>query len=152
MMGDRTRKLAFSLGYSGMAGLLPDVLKALAGKGATLVLDVRLRPTSPYPGYRRAAIKAACEHAGLHYIHAKDLGNPFFKDREQGLQRFEQHYLARCEAIELVLQEHIAQHVPIVLCGCVEHDRCHRSVYTRVMRRDGWDVDVVDRSFIARIQ
>lgn len=143
-----TRKTAYSMGYAGMGESLPGVLEGLASKGATLLLDVRLRPTSPYPGYRRRALHAACDHAGLQYTHAKDLGNPFYRDKKDGLERFESHFDAQREAIAHALIQHIGYNVPVLLCGCADHERCHRRAYTHLLEESGWIVEVVDKTWV----
>lgn len=142
-----TGRMAYSMGYVGMGRRLPKVLVSLAARGATRLLDVRFRPTSPYPGYRKAAIRDACDHAGLEYIHAKDLGNPFHQDKVGGLARFEEHYHARRNAMDFALDRFVGDHIPILLCGCADHERCHRRVYTRFMDDHGWAVEIVDKEW-----
>lgn len=143
-----THKTAYSMGYSGMGERLPDVFKMLALKGATLLLDVRTRPTSPYYGYRKSALVVACHNAGLYYTHAKTLGNPFYRDKKEGLERFEAHFNAQREAITHAFIQHIGDDVPILLCGCADHNHCHRRAYTRVLEGYGWSVEVVDKTWV----
>lgn len=132
--------LARSLGYQGLAARLPSLLDELARDGCTVLLDVRLHPTSRYPGYRKAAIQAACEAAGLRYVHAKALGNPWFKAGRARADNYDAYFLQHADELEPELMRLVEGEQPVIMCGCAAHDACHRRVFTAVLEEAGWQV------------
>lgn len=64
----------FTIGYERAS--LDGVLRTLAARGVSVVLDVRDLPLSRRAGFSKRPLAAGLEEAGLGYVHLKGLGTP----------------------------------------------------------------------------
>lgn len=137
----------YSVGYEGMT--LEGLVERLAGARVSVLVDVRLNPSSRKPGFSRKRLSAALAESNISYLHEKELGNPLdnrasFRsgDGETGRERMRGILSngagpALDRVVALASQERIA-----VLCVEREHQRCHRDVITEmaVERNPGIEV------------
>lgn len=112
---------------AGYAGRTPEQLLAAAVRLDALVLDIRFRPSSMRPEWRRESLARSL--AGR-YEWLPALGNKNYKDgpiliddMARGLAR------VRCE-----------QRAVILLCCCRDAQTCHRAVIARALREEGYTV------------
>lgn len=71
-----------SIGYEGRDA--DELLADLADADVSVLVDVRLTPLSRKPGMSKRRLAAALEHAGIRYVHLRELGNP--KENRSGLR------------------------------------------------------------------
>ena len=129
----------YSVGYEGLE--VKAFAARLASSGVSLVVDVRLTPSSRKPGFSRKALTAALANAGIDYEHEPELGNPpdnrdSFRrgDGEQGSRRMrEMLENGSKSAVERLLQRARGQRIA-VLCFERDRSRCHRDVITDMVR------------------
>lgn len=123
----------YSVGYEGMT--VNGLVERLTGAHVSVVVDVRLNPSSRRPGFSRKELSERLAQAGIDYVHEKDLGNPpdnrdSFRngDGETGRERMRFILLnGSRDALERVVA--LASKTRIaVLCVEREHRRCHRDV------------------------
>jgi uncharacterized protein (DUF488 family) len=127
----------YSVGYEGMS--LDGLIDRLAGAEVTTVVDVRLNPVSSRPGFSRRRLSEALGHAGIAYIHERELGNPpenrdSFRSSDGVAGRERMRAIlsngagaALDRLVDLASRERVA-----VLCVERERGRCHRDVITEV--------------------
>lgn len=138
----------YSVGYEGMT--VEGFIERLSGARVSVVVDVRLNPSSRKPGFSRSRLAERLAESGIDYVHEKDLGNPpdnreSFRsgDGEAGRARMRSILLngsgaALHRVVALAAQERIA-----VLCVEREHDRCHRGVVTEMAVEQNPNIEVL---------
>jgi uncharacterized protein (DUF488 family) len=112
----------YTWGYSGRTQA--DLFQLMTEHQISLVVDVRERPWSRDPQWRKPALTATF---GEHYHHLPDLGN---RTRSVGNVQLvnEERGLARLEEL---LRTHRRL---LLMCLEREHHRCHRSYVAQRMR------------------
>jgi uncharacterized protein (DUF488 family) len=126
----------FTVGYEARDG--EDLVARLRDCGVDLLVDVRERPFSRKPDFRRKALQALCEANGISYSSWTSLGSTLSqreKLKEDGdfatfRKRFRE-LLIRChERSEEIarLTETASEQSIALLCYERCHDECHRSV------------------------
>jgi uncharacterized protein (DUF488 family) len=122
----------YTIGYQGWR---PDDLVArVRALGATLA-DIRMRPTSPNPAWRRAALQA---RLGDRYTWLGALGNVNYRTHAQGSAIV----LADSEAGMAVLGELLAAGPVAIMCGCRDWRTCHRAFVAR-LAADAFSVPII---------
>ncbi|NWJ46428.1 MAG: hypothetical protein HXX08_11165 [Chloroflexi bacterium] len=109
----------YTLGYTTTTGTVE--LEEIALAKSAILLDIRWRPTSAYPGWRSYYLEAYLKE---HYQWCGQLGNKNYK---------------KGGAIEIVnptegyplLLNLLKQKNVILLCGCANLDTCHRLVVAK---------------------
>lgn len=141
----------FTAGYSGRS---PDgLIEIFKQNRIGLVVDVRLSPASRDARWTRAELEPVVQTAGMQYLWAKDLGNPFYPrgarvtkvQGEEILRRYREHLLTdpRAAGALLGLETRIAlPKTPpgepsdvVLLCLCRSASRCHRGPIVEALRR-----------------
>jgi len=124
----------FTIGYGDAT---PDaVIAALRGAGVRTLVDVRAIANSRKPGFAKRALSAACDAAGILYVHERGLGTPAAgraaarAGRSAEMRRIFAAHLAGDEpqaALASVTER--ARREPICLL-CLEADPagCHRTL------------------------
>ena len=121
----------YSIGYEGLS--LDDMVDRLTSEHVSVLVDVRLNPSSRRPGFSKTKLSAALAAAGISYVHEKDLGNP--KDNREAFRRGDAAARERMRSIvangTVALDRIVAvASVSRIAVLCVEHDhhQCHREV------------------------
>lgn len=138
----------YSVGYEGMT--LDALVDRLAGARVSVLVDVRLNPTSRKPGFSRRRLSEALGAAGIEYIHEKELGNPpdnrdSFRlgDGEAGRSRMRSILdNGAGDALDRVIELASSQWIA-VLCVEREAQRCHRDVITDMAVERNPDIEVL---------
>ena len=102
----------YTFGYSGR---LPDQLRTLAEHLDAVVVDIRFSPRSRTPVWTGGRLR---KHLGERYRHLPALGNRNYKG---GPIEFVDLEAGVVEVGELLRQQPV-----ILLCVCVDVQRCHR--------------------------
>ena len=130
----------FTIGYEGRD--LDELLAMLASKNIKRVIDVRELPLSRRRGFSKTPLREALAGAGIEYVHLREAGNPFRKDkdvvpRRELLASYRGH-LDASRAVVTNVAEQVKGTRAVLLC--YEHDvaECHRSILApRVARKLG---------------
>lgn len=135
-----------ALGYrsTGVIGVgyqqrtVDEFVEDLAGRGVSLVVDVRLTPISRRPGFSKTALTRALIGAGLPYEHRPELGNP--KPNRAGFAGSASELAAARAAYRALLDgpgssqalDELAgagaHQLVALLCYEADQRRCHRDV------------------------
>jgi uncharacterized protein (DUF488 family) len=123
----------YSVGYEGMT--VGGLVERLSGSQVSVVVDVRLNPTSRRPGFSRRQLSDALAKAGIEYVHEKELGNPpdnrdSFRNGDPASGRKRMRSLltnGASDALDRVVVLASTKRIA-VLCVEREHNRCHRDV------------------------
>jgi uncharacterized protein (DUF488 family) len=138
----------YSVGYEGFD--VDALVDRLAATDVSVVIDVRLNPSSRRPGFSRKALSAALERAGIRYEHEPDLGNP--KDNRDWVRRGAAEGRRRMREI---LEEgsrpalhRLAARARddrvAVLCVERETGRCHRQVVIEMVQEIDPTIEVLE--------
>ena len=128
-----------TIGYEGAS--IDDFIATLKLADVEVLIDIRDVPVSRKRGFSKKHLAEILEHAGLDYIHLRDLGDPK-PGREaarrgdiEGFERIFRAHLARDAA-----QEALATAVDIatrsraaLLCFERDHACCHRAIVAEAM-------------------
>ncbi len=122
---------AFTIGYQGADR--QAFIRELVASGVSVVVDTRERPMSRRPDFRREALRAALESAGVRYESRPRLGVP---KRVRALastkpRRFAFAYggvLRRADDEVDAVAELARREVVALLCFEVDPERCHRAL------------------------
>lgn len=120
--------IIYTAGYSGasLAGLTKMALELDAD-----VFDIRLQPWSRIPDWRKPSLE---EQLGSRYRHVGALGNVNYRSGPIEIADLAQ-------GIEAIA----ANPRPVILlCGCRDAQRCHRTVVGEHLRRRGWQVEEIE--------
>ncbi|MBB2498758.1 DUF488 domain-containing protein [Amycolatopsis echigonensis] len=132
----RLREGAIGVGYEGQE--IGPFVEALARRGVTRLVDVRLTPISRKRGFSKTALGQALAEVGIVYDHRRELGNlkanrAGFAGTEAELAQAKSRYAELLDSAEgqaslnelgrLAASERIA-----VLCFEADQRRCHRDV------------------------
>ena len=129
----------FTIGYERAA--LAGFVAALKSAGVATLVDVRDRPWSQRPEFRRDALRRHLLEAGIGYVHIRALGNP--KEgrdaaKQGDVETYRRHMDERLASADgqagLVKAGELAREGPICLM-CYERDpaHCHRSRVANVL-------------------
>ncbi|MCK4871715.1 MAG: DUF488 domain-containing protein [Phycisphaerales bacterium] len=148
-MRQGTGPTIFTIGYERRCG--EDLIGDLLNAGVEALVDVRERPMSRKPDFRKAALQDLCEDSGIRYeswprlgstahqrISLRDTGDlPEFRRRFRDLAK-------RRRAREIGALAHLARGESIALI-CYErvHSECHRSIVADLV------ADLCDASVVA---
>lgn len=138
----------YSVGYEGFA--VDALVDRLRTSSVSLVIDVRLNPSSRKPGFSRKSLVAALAGAGISYEHEPDLGNPpdnrdSFRhgDGEEGRRRMRDILENGSGPALDRLIEHARGHRVAVLCVERDRRRCHRQVITEMVQEIDPTIEVL---------
>jgi uncharacterized protein (DUF488 family) len=138
----------YSVGYEGLT--VDGLVERLTGARVSVVVDVRLNPSSRKPGFSRKRLSELLAEAGIGYVHERDLGNPpdnreSFRNGDgiDGRTRLwsillNGHGDALARVVTLASQQRIA-----VLCVEREHHRCHREVIADMVVEQNPDIEIL---------
>lgn len=118
-----------------------DLISVLRQAGVECLVDVRELPLSRRRGFSKKALAAALTDAGVHYDHARALGNPKpFRDlyRSGQQDRGEKAYLAHlrngsAHAVDDLAKVLIGKPT-CLLCYEADPQACHRSLVVDELR------------------
>lgn len=123
----------FTIGYERFG---PETwLRLLESKGVEVVVDVRDLPLSRRPGFSKTALAQRLAHAGVDYVHVRQLGNPKpLRDRLKRGMDFDtfagtfrsllgQQTDALCRVFDLMAAKNVC-----LLCYEEDPAACHRSL------------------------
>ena len=142
-----TGRPLFTIGYE--KARVPDIFAALAEAGVAVVVDVRDRPISRRPGFSKRQLAAACEEAGVRYVHLAALGTPpegRAANRARQWRRFWDIVAAKLATAEaerdLAEAAAIAAAAPAcLLCYEADWQICHRRrVAEKLAERHGFQI------------
>jgi len=123
---------------------IDELIEFLKANDVKRLLDIREFPLSRKKGFSKKSLAAHLHLADIEYVHLRQAGNPYFKQR---------HDLAQCLALygsylndnpELVRQ--IAMElkgISAMLCYERCHTDCHRSILLQAIRQAGWEFDLI---------
>lgn len=114
----------YTYGYIGNRDALKD-LKRYAEAGC-LIADIRMAPYSQRPDFRQGHLK---KELGAAYLHLPALGNLNYQ--RAGKEPIQINDLSNgLHSLDALLQ-----HQPVViLCGCKDHETCHRNIVQTELR------------------
>jgi len=132
----RLRDGAIGVGYEGQE--IQTFVEALAQRGVTRLVDVRLTPISRKRGFSKTALREALAEAGIVYDHRRELGNlktnrAGFAGSESELDQAKERYASSLSSDEAQgsldeLGRLAATECIAVLCFEADQRRCHRDV------------------------
>jgi uncharacterized protein (DUF488 family) len=129
----------YSVGYEGFD--VEALAERLASSKVSIVVDVRLNPSSRKAGFSKKALSAALAHVGVAYEHSRELGNPVdnrdsFRrgDGEEGRRRMREMLENGSKDAVEGLAERARNGRIAVLCVERERSRCHRHVITEMVQ------------------
>lgn len=125
----------YTLGYQGWK---PDAITNIVRELDATLLDIRLVPTSPYPGWRRSAFEQRFEAAGMtsQYKTASGFGNVNYRNGGPIQLKAPEAYIM---ATKMLLEA-----TPLILlCGCRDHATCHRTAAAQFISEYIGGVEVV---------
>lgn len=117
----------YSCGYQGHQ---VEALRQQAERLDAIVADVRLKPFSRDPAWRRGPLERVL---GARYVWIEALGNLNYRGPGPVL-------LKDAEAGLAVLREFLSQRPVILLCVCASPVACHRTVVANAIAAEGWPV------------
>jgi uncharacterized protein (DUF488 family) len=124
------RSALFTIGYEGRQ--LDELIAMLSAKRITRVIDIRELPLSRRRGFSKTPLGEALRAADIDYVHMREAGNPYRKEKElltprRLLAKYERH-LVKADGVV----EHVAETArgcrAALLCYEAEPGVCHRSV------------------------
>ena len=125
----------YSVGYEGFD--VEALAARLASSQVSIVVDVRLNPSSRKRGFSKKSLSAALADVGVDYEHVPELGNPVdnrdsFRrgDGEEGRRRMRTLLENGSRGAVERLAERARTGRIAVLCVERERSRCHRHVIT----------------------
>src|SRR5687768_4948252 len=121
---------------------MEQFLATLAANEIERVIDIRDLPLSRRRGFSKTPLREALEDAGIEYVHLREAGNPFRRDkdriaRDELLARYRLHLNGARAAVAAVADAARDRRAALL---CYEHDHktCHRSILApRVARKLG---------------
>lgn len=139
----------FTIGYEKRDS--EDLISSLVNVGIEVLIDVRERPISRVPDFRKNALEAACVNAGIKYESRPELGSTSHQRerlRESGdfsefKRRFRDFARRGREAEIEDLANMISKTVVALICYERLHEECHRSILADLV------ADQVDAHVIA---
>jgi uncharacterized protein (DUF488 family) len=126
-----TPKVAYTVGYEGAE---PGAfIAALVAAGVTMVVDTRAKPVSRRPAYRREALRALLEAAGVEYMSRPKLGvpkriRPLARGRRWLFEAAYRGVIARAESIVDETAILAGRETIALLCFEIDPGQCHRSL------------------------
>jgi uncharacterized protein (DUF488 family) len=139
----------YSVGYEGLT--VSGLVERLSQSHVTMLVDVRLTPSSRRPGFSKRALSQALAGAGIEYVHERQLGNPpdnraSFRsgDGEAGRRRMRERLENGSGAALQWLAREAAERRVAVLCVERESHRCHRNVITDMAKELEPELEIID--------
>ncbi|MFG0242802.1 MAG: DUF488 family protein [Phycisphaerales bacterium JB054] len=132
----------YTIGYERRDG--EALIAGLIDAGVTTLLDVRERPMSRNPDFRRARLERLCNEAGVQYESWPELGSTDHQReslKESGdfsvfRKRFRDLMVrSRWDVMER-LADRVSQGTVAMICYEREHDECHRSILAELLHDD----------------
>lgn len=120
-----------SFGYQGQR--LPDLVAYVATSHA-VVADVRLKPFSRHPDWRRGVL---ARYLGDHYVWIEALGNLNYKGGGPVVLKDAEEGLATVRRL-------LHRHRVILMCACADAAICHRTVVAARLMAEGVIVRALD--------
>lgn len=131
-----------SIGYERRS--IDEFIELLKANDVKRLLDIREFPLSRKKGFSKKSLAAHLQQADIEYIHLRQAGNPFFKQRNE---------LEKCLALYseyLNNNPELVQNIAVELKGtsamlCYErcHTDCHRSILLQAIRQVGCVFDLI---------
>ena len=123
-----------------------QLITCLRAAAVETLVDVRRFPSSRRnPQFSQAALTATLADAGIHYVHAGELGG--LRSREPGEELFAclgqfAGYAAhmRTPAWRAALDEALAQPSPCLMCAETPWQRCHRRLIAELLAARGHEI------------
>lgn len=137
-----TGPTVYTIGYEKRNG--EALVSRLLDAGVDTLLDVRERPMSRNPDFRRVRLGALCEHAGIRYESWPELGSTDHQRenlRESGdftifRKRFRDLMVrTRWEIVER-LGARVSSGTVAMICYEREHCECHRSILADLLHEE----------------
>lgn len=138
----------YTIGYEKRDG--EALIAKLIDAGVDTLLDVRERPMSRNPDFRRARLERLCEHSGIRYESWPELGSTDYQRevlKETGdfaafRKRFRDLMVrSRWDAVER-LGGRVSDGTTAMICYEREHDECHRSILADLLHAE-FDATIV---------
>jgi uncharacterized protein (DUF488 family) len=119
----------YTIGYEGRE--LAELIAMLSGAGVDRVIDIRELPLSRRRGFSKTPLGEALRAAGIEYVHMREAGNPYRKQKDeipraQLLAKYERH-IAHAPDVVAHVVEAVRGHRAALLCYEAEPHECHRS-------------------------
>ncbi|MDP3940589.1 MAG: DUF488 domain-containing protein [Deltaproteobacteria bacterium] len=137
----------FNVGYEKRS--LHQLCATLVAAGVEVLLDVRERPWSMRPEFRRERLRKELDASGIGYVHCKAAGNPYrpkpgeVKSFDDCMRDYERHIRASPDVVE-EMSGLLRGRRAAVFCYEARRDRCHRSVLLDAIERIAGPLTVVD--------
>lgn len=144
----KTKTTIFTIGYERRDG--DELISKLIDHAVDVLIDVRERPFSRKPDFRRAALSGLCQQAGIDYQSWTRLGSTASQreiyasgDLAEFMRRF-RSFAKRGRSTELDELALLAQKKTIAMI-CYErcHRECHRSILAELL------TDRIDATIVA---
>lgn len=123
------RTQLYTIGYEGRA--LDELIAILSANRVRRVIDIRELPLSRRRGFSKTPLGEALRAAGIDYVHMRQAGNPYRKQkdtlsRDELLARYERH-IARSDDVVAEVAETARGCRAALLCYEAAPEECHRS-------------------------
>lgn len=128
-----------TIGYEGAS--IGDFVATLKLADVEVLIDIRDVPNSRKPGFSKKRLAEILEHAGLDYVHLRDLGDPkpgrdaARRGDMEGFERIFRAHLTRdasqdalTTAVDIATRSRAA-----LLCFERDHACCHRTIVAEAM-------------------
>ncbi len=126
-MDEVKKSKVYTVSYSGWT---PEQILEKAEELDATVIDVRIKPASRMPQWRKGALQAIM---GSRYRHVADLGNVNYRGGPTMLQDFTSGAKA--------LDESLAQGPVMLMCVCRDFANCHRKTIVEKLFKSGRDIE-----------
>jgi uncharacterized protein (DUF488 family) len=118
------RSALFTIGYEGRE--LAELIAILSAKRVARVIDIRELPLSRRRGFSKTPLGEALRAAGIEYVHMREAGNPYRKEKDtlapaKLLAKYARH---------LVKADDVVEHVAATARGCRAALLCHEAGLT----------------------
>jgi uncharacterized protein (DUF488 family) len=139
-----------TIGYE--AAPQAPVIDKLKTAGIEVLIDVRAVAASRRAGFSKSVLSASLEHAGIRYVHLRELGTPKpGRIAARAGRTGEMRDIFNAHLAEPAAQLQLAQAVEIakgartaILCFCGEHAKCHRAIVAdRMVEAGGFELEVL---------
>lgn len=136
-------KAIVTIGYEGRS--IADFVASLQANRVERLIDVRELPQSRRPGFSKTKLSAALVHAGIDYVHLRELGSPTpvrHEYRASGdfpafAKKYRAHIAEQGQAVTILESLAATKRSAIM---CFEHDwtACHRRVLSETLEHQGF--------------
>lgn len=139
-------KLVYTIGYEKRK--IEDFLEILFTNKIKQVVDVRNNPLSKVKHYNKRYLQDELNNVGINYVHLMHIGtlsqlrSKLLSGKislKEYLNHYREYILNRPELIESLIF-HVSQKTSTLLCYESDWKKCHRSILSEILEKDGFTV------------